>query len=120
MLTAVLIAAAVTGVAAILIRLVEGIPKPLLHPDRTGACTQTVHTGCGYQAVSGWVGDVEGLTSFLVILSGVSMLWHHFNCHADHCPRLVWHTHDGHGHPICKYHHPHGGGHLHTIGGKHL
>ena len=26
------------------------------------------------------------------------------NCHVKRCPRLAWHPHPEHGHPVCKRH----------------
>lgn len=33
--------------------------------------------------------------------------WHQHNCHIRGCPRLQWHAHPEHGHPVCRKHHPH-------------
>lgn len=72
--------------------------------------------GQGYQFWSGIGSDLGELTIVAGLVSIGLMTWRRFNCHADGCWRLVWHVHDGHGHPVCRRHHPDGGNVAHTIG----
>lgn len=66
--------------------------------------TYFVHvlTGNGYQLWSGIGSDVGELT----LLGAAVMFWRHHNCHVHRCPRLQWHPHPDHGHPVCRKHHP--------------
>lgn len=57
--------------------------------------------GDGYQFWS-------GIGSGSPIIAGFFLVLRHRNCHVHRCWRLAWHTHPGHGHPVCKHHHPHG------------
>lgn len=63
--------------------------------------------GQGYQFWSGIASDAGELT----LITGIAMLlatfWRHHNCHVHRCPRLSWHPHPAHGHPVCRRHHPH-------------
>lgn len=86
-----------------------GIPDWFWHPLRIGD---------GYNFWSGFGSDLGELTLVAGIVSLVLMAWHHFDCHADGCPRLTWHVHADHGHPVCKRHHPDGGNAPHTVGGQ--
>lgn len=52
----------------------------------------------GYNIFSGPLPDI----TFLGIGYG---LYRKHNCHVNWCPRLQWHTHPEHGHPVCKHHH---------------
>jgi hypothetical protein len=57
--------------------------------------------------------------SYLGAILGIAYgAYKRVNCHADGCFRIGWH-HDteGHGHLLCKKHHPHGEGVQHQIGG---
>jgi hypothetical protein len=59
----------------------------------------------GYNFISGPLADITLLTA------AASFVYLHFrkhNCHVNGCPRLEWHPHPEHGHPVCKKHHPHG------------
>ena len=64
-------------------------------------------SGKGYNFISGPLADITLLTGFF---SFVGLWWNRHNCHVNGCPRLQWHTHPDHGHPVCKKHHPHGKG----------
>jgi hypothetical protein len=57
----------------------------------------------GYNFVSGVLADVTLATAFI---SWLILFWHKHNCHVHRCPRLSWHPHPVHGHPVCKHHHP--------------
>jgi hypothetical protein len=59
----------------------------------------------GYNFISGPAADITLITAFV---STLFLWWRRHNCHVHHCWRLQWHTHPGHGHPVCKKHHPHG------------
>lgn len=48
----------------------------------------------------------SGIGSGSPILAGVAVYWRHHNCHIRACPRLTYHPHPDHGHPVCKKHHP--------------
>lgn len=62
--------------------------------------------GNGYQFWSGIAGSF--LTSIPGWIAVIALyVWHH-NCHVKGCPRLSWHPHPDHGHPVCKHHHPNG------------
>lgn len=61
--------------------------------------------GPGYQW---WSGEGSVFTpKDLAALGFVVAWWHAHNCHVHRCPRLQWHPHPEHGHPVCKHHHPH-------------
>jgi hypothetical protein len=57
----------------------------------------------GYNFVSGPLADITLLTAFA---GWLLLFWHKHNCHVHRCPRLSWHPHPVHGHPVCKRHHP--------------
>jgi hypothetical protein len=61
-----------------------------------------VLTGHGYQFWSGIGSDVGELT----LLTAFVLWLRQRNCHVYRCWRLSWHPHPGHGHPVCKHHHP--------------
>jgi hypothetical protein len=67
------------------------------------AVAWTWRNDAGYQIVSGPLSD-------LPILAGFAIFLHHRKCHEKGCPRLLWHPHPEHGHPVCRKHHPHGRG----------
>jgi hypothetical protein len=69
----------------------------LLHP----------YSGLGYQFWSGLGSDIGEVSIFGALVGGILAYWHHHNCHVHRCWRLCWHAHPGHGHPVCKRHHPH-------------
>lgn len=56
--------------------------------------------GEGYNFWSG-IGSGSPLIALFIVQ------WKKHNCHVAWCPRLQWHTHPDHGHPVCKKHHPH-------------
>lgn len=85
-----------------------GIPDWFWHPLRLGN---------GYNFWSGFGSDLGEVTLVASALSLIYMMWRKINCHADRCPRIAWHPHGDHDHPVCKHHHPHGGNAPHTIGG---
>lgn len=58
--------------------------------------------GNGYQFWSGIEGSIPQLAA--VTLAAAWLRKH--NCHVQSCPRLQWHAHPDHGHPVCKHHHP--------------
>ena len=60
----------------------------------------------GYMFWSGIGSDFGQLTLITAVLAGLVTLWHQHNCHVHNCPRLQWHVHPDHGHPVCKKHHP--------------
>lgn len=58
----------------------------------------------------------SGIGSGSPLLAVVAVFLRHHNCHVHGCPRLSWHPHPSHGHPVCRRHHPSGqgrGAHLH-------
>ena len=59
----------------------------------------------GYNFVSGTLADITLFTAFA---STLYLFWRRHNCHVHRCWRLQWHAHPGHGHPVCKKHHPDG------------
>lgn len=81
--------------------LVAGLPDYLWHPLRGGN---------GYNSWSGWVSDVGEATLITAILASLATWWRKHNCHVHKCWRLSWHAHPGHGHPVCRKHHPYGQG----------
>lgn len=97
---AILLLAAIATVLA-------GIPW-LWHP--LGACQGVVPhydvTAC--RSYNFWSG-ISGSNITLPIAAAAYALgwWHQHNCHVHGCPRLQWHAHPEHGHPVCKAHHPH-------------
>lgn len=84
-----------------------GIPHYFWHP----------YSGNGYQFWSGIGSDIGEVAIVGGLVTLLLAFWRHFNCHADRCWRLSWHTHADHGHPLCRVHHPHGKNRAHTIGG---
>jgi hypothetical protein len=62
--------------------------------------------GGGYQFWSGIGSDLGELSILLTILAFAWAWWRTHNCHIHKCPRLMWHTHPDHGHPVCRRHHP--------------
>ncbi len=61
-----------------------------------------VLSGRGYAFWSGIGSDIGE-----VALIGVAATWLRMhNCHVQRCPRLSWHPHPDHGHPVCRHHHP--------------
>ena len=65
----------------------------------------------------------SGIFALSYIAGVFTILWTVYkraNCHADGCWRIGWH-HDeaGHGHLLCKRHHPHGDAMEHYIMGIH-
>jgi hypothetical protein len=76
-----------------------------LHP--LGYCSGTpgqVDACRGYNFWSGIFSDATIFTGFVAVMLA---WWRTHNCHVHGCYRLLWHTHPVHGHPVCKYHHPH-------------
>lgn len=73
------------------------VPDWFWHPLRNGD---------GYNTWSGWIGDLGLLTILTAFLAGFVTWLRHHNCHVHRCWRLSWHPHPGHGHPVCKHHHP--------------
>jgi hypothetical protein len=59
----------------------------------------------GYNFVSGPLADITLATAFL---GWLYLFFRKHNCHVNRCPRLAWHPHPVHGHPVCKKHHPDG------------
>lgn len=57
----------------------------------------------GYNFVSGPLADITIVTGFG---AGVWLWLRKHNCHVHRCPRLQWHPHPVHGHPVCRRHHP--------------
>lgn len=57
----------------------------------------------GYNFVSGPLADITLATAFV---SWIYLFLRSHNCHVHKCFRLAWHPHPGHGHPVCKKHHP--------------
>lgn len=66
---------------------------------------QPLH-GDGYQFWSGIASDLGEVA----IIGGLLTFVRQRNCHVKRCPRLSWHAHPEHGHPVCRKHHPHGEG----------
>lgn len=56
--------------------------------------------GRGYQFWS-------GIGSGSPIIAGLLVAYRKHNCHVRWCPGLAWHPHPEHGHPVCRFHHPH-------------
>ena len=50
---------------------------------------------------------LSGLAGLSVFSLLIAQLRKH-NCHVHGCPRLMWHPHPDHGHPVCRKHHPDG------------
>jgi hypothetical protein len=61
----------------------------------------------GYNFVSGPLAD---LSLVAAAIAGLAAFWRTHNCHVTGCWRLQWHAHPGHGHPVCRVHHPYGQG----------
>ena len=40
------------------------------------------------------------------LMAGVAVWWRKHDCHVKWCPRIQWHPHPVHGHPVCRRHHP--------------
>jgi hypothetical protein len=62
--------------------------------------------GQGYQFWSG-IGSDLGELSILIAIT--AFVWGWYRVHKRHvhrCPRLSWHPHPLHGHPVCRHHHP--------------
>ena len=72
-----------------------------------GTLHDVIHwpTQGGYNFVSGPLADITLVTAFL---STLILWWRRHNCHVYRCWRLQWHPHPGHGHPVCRVHHPDG------------
>jgi hypothetical protein len=66
--------------------------------------------GEGYQFWSGIGSDLGELSILVAIVAFVYGWWRVHNCHVRGCPRLMWHPHPVNGHPVCRHHHPEGGG----------
>jgi hypothetical protein len=62
--------------------------------------------GNGYQFWSGIGSDLGELSILITILAFAWAWWTTHNCHVHKCPRISWHPHPDHGHPVCKRHHP--------------
>ncbi len=74
-----------------------------------------LRNGNGYNTWSGWLSDLGLVTIFSGLVFFIVAWWRKHNCHVYRCWRLQWHTHPGHGHPVCRTHHPYAqgrGGHL--------
>ena len=56
--------------------------------------------GRGYQFWS-------GLGSGSPIIAAIYFGYRKHTCHIQGCWRLSWHPDPGHGHPLCRRHHPH-------------
>jgi hypothetical protein len=85
----------------------------LWHPLAEGhgsTCSAVDHSGCGYSFWSGVAGDIAELTILTALLASLLAWWRKHNCHVQGCWRLSWHPHPGHGHPVCRKHHPYGQG----------
>lgn len=76
----------------------------MIHWLTTAINTYLLHPlhGNGYQYHSGLGSDWSELT----LLGLVVAWWRSHNCHVKRCPRLQWHVHPDHGHPVCRKHHP--------------
>lgn len=81
----------------------------MLHWLQTAFNTYVLHAehGNGYQWHSGIGSDWGEYTVAAAAITMVLGFWHQHNCHVHRCPRLKWHVHPDHGHPVCKKHHPH-------------
>ena len=88
------------------------LPDWLWHPLGTATCkidykgARDAVRGCkGYNFWSGIAG------SFIISLPGwvvaAILFFRRHECHVHTCHRPAWHPHPGHGHPVCKRHHPH-------------
>ena len=64
--------------------------------------------GMGYQFWSGIGSDIGEASILITILAFAWAWWRTHNCHVNKCPRLLWHPHPDHGHPVCRHHHPQG------------
>ena len=71
------------------------------YPHRAAAYVQCRSYGFWSGAAGSFLTSLPG---WFVAL-GVYLRAH--NCHQPRCPRLSWHPHPEHGHPVCKHHHPH-------------
>lgn len=83
-------------------------PSWFYHP--LGVCSgpPAVVRNCkGYNFHSGIEANIAELAVVASIVGAIIGLVKHRNCHEHGCPRLCWHPHPDHGHPICKVHHPH-------------
>lgn len=65
--------------------------------------------GKGYQFWSGIGSDLGEYTIALALIGGLVRSYRQHVCHVETCHRLAWHPDPGHGHPVCKRHHPHTG-----------
>ena len=59
----------------------------------------------GYNFVSGPLADITLATGFI---TWTIVFVRRHKCHVRGCPRLEWHPHPEHGHPVCRHHHPDG------------
>jgi hypothetical protein len=105
-----LLAAVAMAVAYAAARSAASIPW-LWHP--LGECAGTHAAVVRCQSYNFWSG-ISGSNITLPVAAGAYALawWHQHNCHVQGCPRLQWHAHPEHGHPVCKAHHPHDAGRL--------
>jgi hypothetical protein len=60
----------------------------------------------GYNFVSGPLADITLISAFG---GAIAVWWRRQQCHVIRCWRLQWHPHPGHGHPVCRRHHPDAG-----------
>lgn len=58
---------------------------------------------------TGFWGGIGSDFSELTLLGGFGVWLRMHNCHVRRCPRLQWHPHPDHGHPVCRHHHPESG-----------
>lgn len=92
---------------------ISSLPPWFAHPLGTQACEATYKTAVevrdckGYNVWSGVASDLSELTIVFGMVTFVLGWWYKHNCHVPGCPRLQWHSHPDHGHPVCKKHHPH-------------
>lgn len=92
---------------------ISTLPSWFAHPIATQVCYASYHTPAAvrdcksYNLWSGIGSDLSELTIIIGMITFAFGWWHQHNCHIEHCPRLQWHPHPDHGHPVCKRHHPH-------------
>jgi hypothetical protein len=55
---------------------------------------------------SGNYNFISGPLPDITLMAGVAVWWRKHDCHVKWCPRIQWHPHPVHGHPVCRRHHP--------------